>query len=48
MIVSPGRALQKAAAAVAVERARRARLAQGGAVNKGGGGKGKGANKCEE
>ena len=48
MIVSPGRALQKAAAANAVERARRARMAQGGAVNKGGGGKGKGANEREE
>ena len=48
MIVSPGRALQKAAAADAVERARRARMAQGGAVNKGGGGKGEGADEREE
>jgi hypothetical protein len=48
LIVSPGRALQKAAAAVAVERARRARMAQGGAVNKGGGEKGKGADEREE
>ena len=42
-----GRALQRAAAAAAVERARRARMAQGGAA-KGGGGKGKGAEEREE
>ena len=44
---STGRALQRAAAAAAVERARRARMAQGGAA-KGGGGKGKGAQEVEE
>ena len=42
-----GRALQRAAATAAVERARRARIAQGGAA-KGGGGKGKGVEEREE
>ena len=42
-----GRALQRAAATAAVERARRARMAQGGAA-KGGGGKGKVAEEREE
>lgn len=44
---SKGRALQRAAAAAAVERARRARMARGGADAKGGG-KGKGAEEREE
>lgn len=45
---STDRALQRAAAAAAVERAMRARMAQGGAADKGGEGKGKGADEREE
>ena len=43
-----GRALQRAAAAAAIERARRARTAQGVPAKGGGGGKGKAVEEREE